>query len=122
MPPTHIDLGYLERLFKGDNTRMAQWIRMYLEEAPGTFQRLADSVEQGDAEQLAAVVHDLRPYAHYLGAERMLELLIAIGQRGRTDGAAAAVDLVKEVLDLSRAAEDELRAALSRCSNGTEPV
>jgi hypothetical protein len=117
-----IDLSYLERLYKGDRTRIAQWISVYLEEAPGTFQQLADSMEQGDGERLAAAAHDLRPYAHYLGAGRMLELLIAIGQQVRTDGPTAAEGPVKEVLDLSRAAEGELRAVLSRYANDTEPV
>jgi len=117
-----IDLSYLERLYKGDRTRIAQWISVYLEEAPGTFQQLADSLEQDDGARLAAAAHDLRPYAHYLGAGRMLDLLIAIGQRVRTDGPAAAVEPVKEVLTVSRAAEDELRAVLARYMSDKEPV
>ncbi|MBL0044877.1 MAG: Hpt domain-containing protein [Flavobacteriales bacterium] len=121
MSPT-IDLSYLERLYKGDRTRIAQWIGVYLEEAPGTFQQLADSMEKGDGERLAAAAHDLRPYAHYLGAGRMLQLLIAIGQRVRSDGPTAAAEPVKEVLTLSTAAEDELRAVLSRYASDIEPV
>lgn len=117
-----LDLGYLERLYKGDRTRIAHWIRVYLEEAPGTFQQLSDSLEKGDGERLAAAAHDLRPYAHYLGAGRMLELLIAIGQGVRTDGPTSAAGPVKQVLALSRAAEDELRAVLSGYTNDTEPV
>ncbi len=122
MPATHIDLSYLERLYKGDRSRIAQWIGVYLEEAPVTFRQLADSMEKGDGERLAAAAHDLRPYAHYLGAGRMMELLIAIGQQMRTDGPTAAAEPVKEVLDLSRAAEAELRAVLSHYANGTEQV
>ena len=97
MSPT-IYLSYLERLYKGDRTRIAQWIGVYLEEAPGTFQQLADSMEQGDGKRLAAAAHDLRPYAHYLGAGRMLELLIALGQHVRTDGPTAPMEPVKEGL------------------------
>lgn len=47
-----IDLSYLERLYKGDRTRIAQRIGAYLEEAPGTFQQLADSMEKGDGERV----------------------------------------------------------------------
>lgn len=122
MSSVHIDLAYLERLYKGDRTRIAQWIGVYLEEAPGTFQQLADSLKKGDGERLVAAAHDLRPYAHYLGAGRMLELLIAIGQGVRSDGPTAAAESVKEVLDLSRAAEDELRSVLARYANDAEPV
>jgi CheY-like chemotaxis protein/HPt (histidine-containing phosphotransfer) domain-containing protein len=83
MPDPHIDLTYLERLYKGDRARIAQWIHIYLEEAPAQFQRLSDSLEKNDTERLASAAHDLRPQAHYVGAVRMLELLIAIGQRAR---------------------------------------
>jgi hypothetical protein len=40
MPP-HTDLSQLERLYKGDRTRMARWVGIYLEETPGQLQRLA---------------------------------------------------------------------------------
>ena len=34
MPTQHIDLSYLERLYKGDRSRMEHWVRIYLEESP----------------------------------------------------------------------------------------
>lgn len=122
MTTRHIDLTYLERLYKGDRSRIDQWIRLYLEEAPGYFKQLAESAEKGDSAALAMAAHDLRPQAHYVGAPRMLELLIAIGQRARTDGTAAAADLVEELLALSKALDTELRLVIARSGPADKPV
>ena len=122
MTTRYIDLAYLERLYKGDRSRIGQWIRLYLEEAPATFKQLSDCLLKGDSEGLAAAAHDLRPYAHYLGAPRMLDLLIAIGQRSRAEGAASAAELVKEVLALSEGADAELRLVIAPDGTADKPV
>ncbi len=116
------DLSYLERLYKGDRSRIAQWIRLYLEEAPCTFTQLSECQQRGDDAGLAAAAHDLRPYAHYLGAPRMLELLIDVGQRVRSTGAASTADLVHEVLVLGQCAERELRAVIAGEADAEKPV
>ncbi|MBP6392477.1 MAG: Hpt domain-containing protein [Flavobacteriales bacterium] len=113
MPDPHIDLSYLERLYKGDQARIAQWIHIYLEEAPAQFERLSDSLEKNNAEGLAAAAHELRPQAHYVGAARMLELLVAIGQRARTDGATACAEIVGELRSIGTLVDDELRAVIT---------
>lgn len=122
MTARYIDLAYLERLYKGDRSRIRQWIRIYLEEAPATFKQLSDRMEKGDSEGLAEAAHDLRPYAHYLGATRMLDLLIAIGQRSRTEGAASTAELVQEVLALSEGADTELRLVIAEEGSTDKPV
>jgi len=122
MTTHHIDLTYLERLYKGDRSRVDQWIRIYLEEAPATFKQLSDRMEKGDSEGLAAAAHDLRPYAHYLGAPRMLDLLIAIGQRSRTEGAVSTAELVQEVLALGERANTELRLVIAPNGSADKPV
>lgn len=121
MPAEHIDLSYLERLYKGDRARVAQWIGFYLEEAPPLFAQLKRSMEQDDVPHLIAATHDLRPQAHYLGTPKLLELLMAISERARADGAAACVELVHEVLALGDAVAQELRAAIAPKAN-TKPV
>jgi HPt (histidine-containing phosphotransfer) domain-containing protein len=116
-----IDLAYLERLYKGDRVRMEQWITFYLEEAPPLFARLKVSLEHDDAPNLIAAAHDLRPQAHYLGTPQLLELLIAIGERTRTDGASSCTGLVNEVLALGEVLAEELRAAIAPDA-GRKPV
>lgn len=122
MTTRYTDLSYLERLYKGDRSRIVQWIRLYLEEAPGTFTQLSDCLQRGDSEGLAAAAHDLRPYAHYLGAPRLLDLLVAIGQRVRSTDAASTADLVQEVLVLSQCADEELRAVIPLEGDAKKPV
>ena len=121
MPDPQIDLAYLERLYKGDRARVEEWIRIYLEEAPPLFARLKGSMEQDEATDLIATAHELRPQAHYLGTPKLLELLIAIGERTRTDGAAACAQLVNEVLTLGDAVSHELHAAIA-LDAGRKPV
>ncbi len=106
----HIDLAYLERLFKGDRARMEHWARIYLEDAPSLIKRLEDRLHADDAQGLAAVAHDLRPLAHYLGTERLLELLIMLGQEARSSGTSACATTVAQVIALEVAIEAELRA------------
>ncbi|MBK9514355.1 MAG: hypothetical protein IPO05_12210 [Flavobacteriales bacterium] len=62
----HTDLSQLDRLYKGDRTRMARWVGIYLEETPGQLQRLVACVERAELEGLLAIVHDLKPTMHYL--------------------------------------------------------
>lgn len=113
MPTQHIDLSYLERLYKGDRLRMEHWVRIYLEESPEHFRRLQDCLRLGDAEGLAMTAHDIRPLAHYLGAQGMVASLIRIGQEARTSGAAACAATVEDLLVMGSAAEAELRTAFS---------
>ena len=105
LPP---DLSYLERLYKGDRARIAAWVAIYLEEIPLHLERAAESVHRDDAAGLAAVVHDLRPQAHYLGARWMMDVLVDIGQRARSEGAASCAPALQEL----RAACTDVEAAL----------
>lgn len=98
----HTDLSTLHHLFKGERAGMEQWIQLYLEEAPAYFHRVAACLANGDVAGLCAAVHELRPQAHYLGASRMLELLLSIGQCAPAEGASACASKVDELLQLGR--------------------
>ncbi|MBX2981710.1 MAG: Hpt domain-containing protein [Flavobacteriales bacterium] len=110
MPQIHIDLSTLDRLFKGDRVQVVQWVQLYIEEAPGYFERVESCMTNGDASGLSAAAHELRPQAHYLGAPRMLELLIQIGEKAGTEGVAACAQAVEELLDLGRQVTAELQS------------
>lgn len=110
--PIGIDLRVLEELFKGDRSRVHEWLQLYLEEAPKIFAQVKDARRQGDAEALARAAHELRPQAHYLGAPHLLALLLDIGERCRTTGADACGEAVEELLALGERADAEIRAVL----------
>ncbi|MFZ1687936.1 MAG: Hpt domain-containing protein [Flavobacteriales bacterium] len=112
MEQPSIDLTNLERLFKGNRSRMNDWMRLYLQEAPGYFKQLTDSLATDDAETLAAAAHDLRPQAHYLGSASMLDLLIAIEDQARSQGAAACSERMDALMTMRDAVDNELHAAL----------
>jgi len=108
MPP-HTDLSQLDRLYKGDRNRMARWVGIYLEEAPGQLERLATCVDREELEGLLAIVHDLKPTMHYLGAQRMQELLVRLAQEARTAGVAACGPVLQDLLDEARSVSSELQ-------------
>ena len=110
MAQSHIDLSALENLFEGDRSRVKEWITIYLEEAPPLFTRLSECQEKGDVAGLTSIAHDLRPLAHYLGVPHVLDLLTAVGQQARVEGAAACLQPVRELMAFSLNAENELRA------------
>ena len=120
MEQPSIDLTNLERLFKGNRSRMNDWMRLYLQEAPGYFKQLTDSLATDDAETLAAAAHDLRPQAHYLGSASMLDLLIAIEDQARSEGAAACRDRLSALLAVRDAIDNELHAALKATGTGDQ--
>ena len=111
--PKGIDLRVLEDLFKGDRSRVCEWLRLYLEEAPKIFAQVKDAYRQGDAEALARAAHELRPQAHYLGAPHLLALLMDISERCRTTGAEACGATVEELLALGEGLDAEVRAVLT---------
>ncbi len=108
-----VDLSYLERLFKGDRSRIATWVGIYLEEFPAHLDRLEECLRRNDAPGLAALAHELRPQAHYLGARRLLEILRSIGELARSTGAASCTMAVQELRALSASIEAELRPLAS---------
>lgn len=109
----HTDLSQLNRLYKGDRTRMARWVGIYLEETPGQLQRLATCVELGELEGLLAIVHDLKPTMHYLGAQHMQDLLVRLAQAARTAGVAACGPLLQELLEEAWSVSSELQQHFS---------
>ncbi|MBZ0206567.1 MAG: hypothetical protein K8H89_09600 [Flavobacteriales bacterium] len=110
MPQRHTDLSTLDRLFKGNRAQVVQWVQLYLEEAPGLFQRVEACLAKGDTDGLRAAAHELRPQAHYLGSARMLELLGLIGNCAGRAGASACTVAVGELLELGRRITAELKA------------
>lgn len=103
------DLRLLERLFKGDRSSIDQWIQLYLELAPVLFEQVRAAQEKGDGPALDRASHELLPQAHYLGAPRMLELLTAVSEGARVNGASACKATVEELLNLAEQVEEELR-------------
>ncbi|MBP8822927.1 MAG: Hpt domain-containing protein [Flavobacteriales bacterium] len=105
-----IDLSYLERLYKGDRTRMATWVGIYLEETPARLAELMSFAQRGDHAGMARLAHDLKPQAHYLGARCMLEALLRIGEPAPGTAAEALLEWAQAIDAAGTEVDMELRA------------
>ncbi len=112
MPPHHTDLSTLNGLFKDDAARVKEWVELYLEEAPGYFKNVENGLAAHDTKALVCAAHELRPQAHYLGAPKLLELLVVIGNTAHNEGADACSAAVAELLSVAERIESELREHL----------
>lgn len=93
MPAT--DLAYLERLYQGDPVRIAAWVGLFLEEFPGQCSALLSCAERNDLGSLAALAHELKPQAHYLGAEGLMRTITAISGSAMAGDAATCTEAVR---------------------------
>lgn len=108
-----IDLSYLERLYNGDRKRVSTWVEIFLEEIPLRMEEMAQCVQRSDAAGLSALAHELKPQAHYLGAQRMLEVLQRIGGRTQCDGTPACHEEAGDLNDACAEVVAELRATFN---------
>ena len=108
MPFQHVDLTYLDRLYKGDRARMERWVRIYLDEAPTIFERMAGAVRSNDQNALTAAAHELRPLTHYLGAVEANTLLVQVGREATTLDVTACSAIVEQLCGISSAISVEL--------------
>lgn len=104
-----MDLAYLDRLCKGNCSRMAEFIALYVQEAPGLFGDLQARAAAGDAELLARAAHALYPHVHYMGDAPLCALLRVVEQRVRTEGTAACAPDVETCLVMHRQLMQALR-------------
>ncbi len=112
MPAT--DLAYLERLYRGDHVRIAAWVGLFLEEFPGQCFALSSCADRNDLGGLAALAHELKPQAHYLGAAGLMQAIEALTGSATAGDAATCTEAVRA---FRRAGEDvllELRARYPR--------
>lgn len=108
MPPL-IDLSYLQRLYKGDHACIAEWVGIFLEEIPTHLEEMAQCAARGDATGLSALAHDLRPQAHYLGAQAMLDVLGRLSLLAQCAEVGPCKEAVRELHSICTAMEIELR-------------
>ena len=72
------DLSFLEKVTKGDKTKMKRYITMYLDMAPKIFDQMRENIETKDWAALAINAHSLKPQADYMGLVDLKEALIQI--------------------------------------------
>lgn len=73
-----VDLSFLEKFTKGDKKKMNRYIKMYLDTAPDTFNKMDESITAQNWEQLRINAHSLKPQADFMGIEPLKNTLIDI--------------------------------------------
>lgn len=91
---------------------MSAFIEQYLADSQHLFRTLEEACASGDAKGLAQAAHDLRPHAHYMGAQELLNLLITIDQEARLSPPVVRTDLVNGLLKKVGPLNEALRKAM----------
>jgi HPt (histidine-containing phosphotransfer) domain-containing protein len=108
----HIDLAFLEQFTKGDKSRMAKYIRMFLQAAPPGIEAMRTHYQARDWEQLKSAAHSLKPQVGYMGIASIKEAVQRIEEFAREQKRLEEVpQLIERVHDTCEAAFGELRQA-----------
>lgn len=74
------DLTFLTSFTKGDKDKMAKYINMFLQAAPGIITGMETHMANNDWAQLRTAAHSLKPQAGYMGFKQGEALLKTIEQ------------------------------------------
>ena len=73
-----VDLSFLKKFTKGNDTKMRRYISMYLNTASETFERMDQNIKDNSWSKLAINAHSLKPQVEFMGISTLKELLIEI--------------------------------------------
>lgn len=73
-----IDLTYLKEITGGDQDFMSSVISTFVNEAPGTLERLQQSSAQSDWHEVGQAAHQLKPSLQFVGLNETLKQVKAI--------------------------------------------
>jgi|CXWJ01.1.fsa_nt_gi HPt (histidine-containing phosphotransfer) domain-containing protein len=74
------DLTFLNSFAKGDKEKIAKYIKMFLDAAPGIITNMETHLANNDLKQLRTAAHSLKPQAGYMGFKQGETLLKTIEQ------------------------------------------
>ena len=95
-----VDLSFLEKFTKGNNSKMKRYISMYLKMAPETFERMQGNIQDKSWSDLAINAHSLKPQAEFMGISTLKESLIEIENKvksNQTEGLEALLTKAKSI-------------------------
>lgn len=78
-----VDLSFLKKFTKGDNTKMKKYISMYLAMAPDSFERMRQNIKEKAWHELAVNAHSFKPQADYMGIATLKDLMTEIERKAK---------------------------------------
>ena len=109
-----VDLSFLEKFTKGDKKKMNRYIGMYLNIAPGTFDKMNQNIVEQDWEQLRINAHSLKPQADYMGIPRLKQILIQIENNAPEGNSDALLGLYENAFQLHLESEKLLKEFIEK--------
>ena len=107
-----VDLSFLEKFTKGDTNKMSRYIRLYLQVAPDTFNKMEENLRERDWKQLRINAHSLKPQADYMGIPALKNILMQIENDVVQERYDSLPRLVGKAIAVHSASEVTLKSAL----------
>lgn len=104
-----MNLEYLQRLCSDDPSRMAEFVSLYLHEAPGQFAAMHALALASEAAKLAFAAHALQPQALCMGDHRFCDRLADVEQRAKANNMAGCAEAAHACLVRNEELMAELR-------------
>jgi HPt (histidine-containing phosphotransfer) domain-containing protein len=107
------DLSFLLNFTKGDPEKVEKYIRTYLRTSETIFAGLEQAGREGRWEEAYSKAHTVKPQVQYMGISSLLEVIMEIETRAKSDpGAASLADLVAKAMDLYKSSSAGLNSYL----------
>ena len=103
-----VDLTFLKQFTKGDSKKIQRYIRLYLQVAPETLDKMRDNLEEEDWDQLRIHAHSLKPQADYMGIFELKDILINIEEDIKNENYAQIMYLVNKAREIHHSSVDDL--------------
>lgn len=95
-----VDLTYLKTFTKGNEIKFKRYIRLYLDDAPGTFERMRQNIQDENWTDLGINAHSLKPKTDFMGIASLKEILMQIEngvKQGQYEGLKMLYDKALEI-------------------------
>lgn len=108
------NLTFLKSFTSGNPEKMAKYINMFLQLAPGILTNMETHLQNKEWPQLKSVAHSLKPQAGYMGMKEAEEIIKTIElNAGEQTNLEAIPALMEDYKKIFAVAQQELNAALA---------
>ncbi len=108
-----VDLSFLIKFTKGDNSKIKYFIEMYLRTASSLFNEMEEAVDKMSNNELYSRAHSLKPQCTYVGIIGLKEILVEIENAAKENMDRNAIkELVLKAVELNKKGMAELEKQL----------
>lgn len=113
----HINISFLEGFTNKDPSKMAIYIKMFLQSAPQAIQTMKEQYAAGDMNGLRTTAHSLKPQLGYMGIDALKEPILRIEEYAAGTSKTDEIPMLLEIISQGCAlAFEELRDLVDKLS------